>query len=258
MPRLPRRALLLLACCVAPIVIARAETPPLLAKAIQQWSEGAGDVAFTQRAKVFLDDGSVKEERLERFDPSLPDSQRWHLIEFNGKAPTDEERKKVEGRKNSKPRKKVEKSPVDFLDLDHATMARETPETVQFEVAVRPETSRLLDVEKIGILITVEKERGTIAHIIATLREPMRVLLGIANISNFELDVAIEPPDEKAVPPQKNGEVSSDSTARVKMSKFGYPTEYRWSDFKRVMSYAGPKKASVTDDGRIVEPKPAP
>jgi hypothetical protein len=253
--RLPFSPLMLLAGVVA-CVSARAETPPLLATAVKHWTEGAGDVAFTQRARVFLDDGSVKEERLERFDPSRPDSQRWHLIQYNGREPTDEERRKIEGRKNSKPRKKVEKSPIDFLDLDHATLTKETPTTASFEVAVRPETSRLLDVEKIAILITVEKEHGNIAHISATLREPMRVLLGIANITNFDLDVGIDPPNENAVPPQKSGEVSSDSTARVKMSKFGYPTEYRWSDFKRVPSYAGPKQVSVTADGRIVEPKP--
>jgi hypothetical protein len=247
------RSLPLLA-CFALNAVAFAETPPLLAKAFKQWSAGAGDVAFTQRACILLDDGSVKEERLERFDPSRPDSQRWHLIEYNGKAPTDEERRKIEGRKNSKPRKKVEKSPVDFLDLDHAALVKDTPANASFEVSVRPETSRLLDVEKIAILITVEKEHGTIAHISATLREPMRVLLGIANITNFDLDVAIDPPNENAVPPQKSGEVRSDSAARVKMSKFGYPTEYRWSDFKRVPSYAGPKQVSVTADGRIVEP----
>ncbi len=244
--------------CIALAASARAETPPLLARAIQHWTEGAGDVAFTQRAKVFLDDGSVKEERLERFDPSLPDSQRWHLLEYNGKPPTAEERQKIEGRKNSKPRKKVEKSPVDFLDLEHAAMDKETPTTARFEVGVKPETSRLLAVEKITIHITVDKEHATIAHITATLREPMRVLLGLANITNFDLDVGIDPPDENAVPPQKSGAVSAASTARVKMSKFGYPTEYRWSDFKRVPSYSGPKRVSVTSDGRIVEPKSAP
>ena len=238
----------LLLTCVTLAAPAFAETPPLLAKALRHWSEGAGDVAFTQRARVFLDDGSLKEERLERFDPSLPDSRRWHLIEFNGKPPTDEERQRVEGRKNSRPRKKIEKSPVEYLDLDHAALVEDTPASARFDVGVRPETSRLLAVEKISVFITVEKEHETIAHISATLREPMRVLLGLANITNFDLDVDIEPPNENTVPPQKSGKVSSDSTARVMMSKFGYPIEYRWSEFKRVPSYSERKQVSVSEE----------
>lgn len=233
---------------------AHAATLPLLAKAIAQWTEGAGDVAFTQRARVFNDDGSIKEERLERYDPSLPDSQRWHLLKFNGQEPNDEQRKKWEVRKNSKARKKFNKSPLDYLDVDHATVSKESPTTVRFEVPVKPETFRLLDLEKLAILITVEKEHGTISHISATLREPMRVLLGVANVTNFDLDVGIEPPSESFDPKKQAGEVKADSSARVMMSKFGDPTEYRWSEFKRVPSYTGPKKVSEAEDERPARP----
>lgn len=235
----------------------RAETPPLLAKAFEHWTAGAGDVAFTQRARVFNDDGTVKEERLERFDPSLPDNQRWHLIEFNGKEPNDEQRKKWEVRKNSKARKKFNKSPLDYLDVDTATLVKDSPATARFEVPVKPETSRLLDFEKLAVLITVEKAHGTIAHISATLREPMRVLLGVAKVTDFDLDVGIESPTGHPKTDAKAGEVKSDSTARVKMSKFGDPTEYVWSEFKRVKTYAGPKQVSTTDAASPPEAAPA-
>ena len=62
---------------------ARAETPPLLAKAIAQWVAGQEDLAFTQQTRFFFNDGRVKEERVERYDPALPDSQRWRLIEVD-------------------------------------------------------------------------------------------------------------------------------------------------------------------------------
>ena len=58
-----------------------AGTPPLLAEAIQRWTAGKGDWAFTQETRTFLADGQVKEERIECYDPSLPDLQRWRLIE---------------------------------------------------------------------------------------------------------------------------------------------------------------------------------
>jgi len=82
----------------------RAQEPPLLAKALQRWIAGQGDLAFTQRTRIFLSDGGVKEERVERYDPSLPDSRRWRLIEVNGLTATTEQRERWEARKNGRPR----------------------------------------------------------------------------------------------------------------------------------------------------------
>src|ERR1700689_4145484 len=62
----------------------RAEVPAPLATAIQRWTAGRGDMAFTQETKRFRSDGGLKDDRVERFDPSLPDSRRWRLIEVNG------------------------------------------------------------------------------------------------------------------------------------------------------------------------------
>src|ERR1035441_868847 len=93
----------------------RAETPPLLAKAVELWATGREDLAFTQQTRFFLDDGKVKAERIERYDPSLPDSRRWRLIEVDGRPATDEQRKKWESSKNQHPRKKVVKSPTEYF-----------------------------------------------------------------------------------------------------------------------------------------------
>jgi hypothetical protein len=215
-----------------------AATPPLLARALAQWATGEDDLAFTQQTRYFLDDGTVKEERVERYDPSLPDHQRWRLLEVNGRPATDEQRRKWEGRKNGKPRKKVSKSPAEYLDVEHAVPVDETVRSVRFEIALRPETARLLTVENISVLITVEKESGRVAHIAAALRQPIRVLLGLARITDLDLDVRIEPEDED--PASNAGEVDTGSTARVAISKFGSPMEYHWSDFKRVDSYHEP------------------
>lgn len=217
----------------------RAEMPPLLAKAVEQWATGREDLAFTQQTRFFLDDGQVKEERVERYDPSLPDSRRWRLLEVDGRPATFEQRQKWETRKNGKPRKQVVKSPAEYLDLEHATLVGETPGRARFEIGLRPEAARLLAVEKIAVVITVDKERGTIARIAATLRQPISVLLGLARITDLDLDVRIEPAGADSA--QKSGEVQIGSTARVAMSKLGYPMEYNWSDFKRVTSFGGRK-----------------
>lgn len=221
----------------------RAETPALLAQALAQWGAGREDLAFTQQTRTFLDDGTVKEQRIERYDPSLPDRQRWRLMESNGHAATAAQRQKWETWKNGKPRKQVSKSLAEYLELEQATLLHETAKHAQFEVGLRPEVARLIAVEKISVIVTVDKESGTIAHIAATLREPIRVLLGLAKIIDLDLDVRIEPVEGD--PALKSGEVQMGSTARVMMSKLGDPLEYRWSDFKRVTSYAPAKAAGV-------------
>jgi len=217
----------------------RAETPPLLTKAIVQWAAGREDLAFTQQTRFFTDDGRVKAERVERYDPSLPDSVRWRLIEVDGRPATIEQREKWEARKNGKPRKKVVKSPAEYLDLDHATLMDETSQSARFEIDLRQDQAHLLAVEKIAVVITVDKEFGCIAHISATLRQPIRVLLGLARITDLDIDVSVEPANEDSA--QQSGEVQSGSTARVAMSKLGYPMEYNWSDFRRVTSFGGAK-----------------
>lgn len=219
----------------------RAEAPPLLAKAMSQWAEGRDDLAFTQLSRFLNDDGSLKEERLERYDASLPDKQRWRLLEVDGRPATEAQREKMEAPKNGKPRKKVLKSPVEYLDFEHAKLLDETNATARFDVGLRPEATRLLAVEKIAAVITVEKESGRIAHIAANLRQPIRVLLGLARITDLDIDVHIEPKDHDA--PREPSDVQPGSTARIVMSKLGSPVEYNWSDFKRVPSYRADKKA---------------
>jgi len=217
----------------------RAETPPLLAKAIAQWAAGREDLAFTQQTRFFTDDGRVKAERVERYDPSLPDSWRWRLIEVDGRPATNEQREKWETTKNGRPRKKVIKSPSEYLDLEHASLLDETVQRARFEVGLRPDKAHLLAVDKIAVVITVDKESGGIAHIAATLRQPIHVLLGLARITDLDIDVHMETATEDSA--LQSGEVQTGSTARVAMSKLGFPMEYNWSDFKRVRSFGGAK-----------------
>ena len=218
----------------------RAAPPRLLVQAFEQWSTGRDDLAFTQQTRVLHDDGKVKEERIERYDPSLPDGQRWQLISVDGRPATAEQRLKWETKKNGKSRKHTVKPPGDYLDMEHATLLDETPAEARFEVSLRPEVARLLAVEKIAVVITVDKESGSLARMAATLRQPIGVLLGLARITDLDLDVRLEVPEEDSAQPA--GEVQNGSTARVAISKLGSPMDYHWSDFKRVTSFGSPKK----------------
>lgn len=214
---------------------AKADTPALLAKAIQHWDAGLKDLAFTQRTTTLGDKDAVRETRVERYDPSLPDNQRWRLQEINGRPPTEEERRKWEDKKNGRPRKKGGKPPSDYLDLPNARLIGETGQTARFEVGLRPEAARLVPVEKLSALITVDKSTGDITHIAAILREPMKIALGLAKVTDVDFDLQVEP--EGGENKGGAGEVKPGSTAKVVLSKFGDPVEYKWSDFKRVTAY---------------------
>jgi hypothetical protein len=234
---MPRRLVLLLA-SLGGLASASpgAEAPALLAKALQRWSAEQGELAFTQQTRGFLPNGTVKEERVERFDPSLPDSRRWRLIEVNGVPATDEQSRGWESRRNAKPRRRFDKSPLDYLDLEHAGLVGETPREARYRVPIRPEAQRLVSLDDIDLVVTVDKQSGSVAGIGAALREPIRVLLGLARITELDVDIRVRPVDEAAS--HASDDVESDSTARVKMSRLGTPMEYDWSDFKRVTPFA--------------------
>ena len=132
----------------------------------------------------------------------------------------------------------MDESPYEYLDLEHATLIGETPKNARFRIPLRPEAQRLLDVEDIEVVITVDKQSGNIASIGAALREPIRVLLGLARITDLDVDFRINPVDEGS--PSTPDEVQPGSTARVTLSKLGKSVEYNWTDIKRVASFAGP------------------
>jgi hypothetical protein len=241
------------AAAVAAPVLLRADEPrdfALLKEAIAKWEAGKQDLAFTQRGRTLTDDGQVKEERLERYDPSLPDAQRWHLIEVNGKPPTEEQRNAIELRRNRKPRKKALKPPEEMLDLPRTVVAAETAKDVTFEVPLRPAAARLFQTEKLILLITVGRESHSLERVTATLREPMRVALGLARITDVDFDITTDAADDRK--PETKGEGGKDQisgTARVALTKLGERMEYEWWEFKRVDPYRGGRTADARTSG---------
>lgn len=215
----------------------RGETPALLAEAMQRWTAEMDDWAFTQRVRTF-DNDKVKLERLERYDPSRPDNQRWELLEIDGKPPTPEQREYWQQRKNRKPKRRAEKAIEDYFDFEHAKLAQETNETVRYDVPIRRDATRLVPVEKISVEVTVNKTTRTIQQITGGLREPFRVALGLAKITDVWLDVRFDPMvhDLSADP----NAAEADGAAHVVLFKMGDRAEYAWTNFKRVTPFTPP------------------
>lgn len=230
----PLRLARLLACFGLAGAELRAEVPALLARAIERWNAGKGELAFTQETKRYRQDGELRDDRIERFDPSLPDSGRWTLVTVNGKPATDEQRARSEARKNARPRKKVTEAPAHYLDLDHAVLVSETRTVARFRVPLLASAQHIVDVAGVALVITVDKETGSIARVGAVLRQAVHTLFGLAEITDLDIDLHMDP---DSAPSDSRDEVLPGSSARVKLSELGHPVEYDWTDFKRVASY---------------------
>ena len=107
---------------------------------------------------------------------------------------------------------------------------------VSYEVRLRQDAARLIGVEKIGAVVTIDKGTASIVRISSTLHQPVRVLMGLARINNLDVDLQIEPWDEM----ESQLEGAETGGGRIEMSRLGGSyAEYSWSDFRRVTEFPG-------------------
>jgi len=214
---------------------ARGDETTLLREAAANWLHERDYWAFTQLAREFEGD-TLKRERLERYDPSRPDAQRWELLQLNGRTPTAAEKAELTKGKNKKRRRHT--NPVtDYFDFDRASLVSETADTVRYELPLRSSNAWLFPVEKVALTMTIDKATRAITHVQARIQEPFRVALGLARVLDVHLDVETYLPSDDALPdadPADPAAAKPSGTARMVVSKFGDRIEYSWSDFHRV------------------------
>ncbi len=176
----------------------------------------------------------MKEERVERYDPSQPDAQRWHLLEVDGQVPTDAQRAAIEQPRNNKPRKHANKPPAEILDFPNAVVHAQTKDAVTYEVAMRADAAWLVQTQNIAVLITVGRRSKAVEHVAVSLRSTVRVALGLAKITDVDFDLSF---DETAKKGRDDDEAEGKASASI--TKLGRRMEYAWSEFKRVQIYGG-------------------
>lgn len=206
-------------------------TPSLLESSVDSWLGERDHWAFTQRA-VEYDDGKPH-ERLERYDPSKPGNGRWTLLQIDGKTPTPEQRAAWAKKKFKKNPRKFDSPIGDYFDFREAKVVAETPKLVRYEVPLRNDKRWLFDTDKVRVVVTINKETRALEHLSANVREPVKVLLGIAKITEGAVDLNFLPFDVDA--PKSPDAAQPQGSARVSVSKPGGRVEFTWSDFKRVL-----------------------
>jgi len=183
--------------------------------------------AFTQLVREF-DGKELKQERLERYDPSRGNAERWKLISIDGRPPTGKEVAEWSDRKNKKKRK-GKPGLADNFDFASAKVVEETPQIIRYELPLRSGIEWLFPINKVELLITINKNGPALEQVQARISEPFRVALGLARILDIDLDVQMEPP-----PTADPADAKPSGTASAVVTKFGDRVEYFWSEFKRV------------------------
>jgi hypothetical protein len=217
-------------CLVAAACVRAAEAPPLLERAVEDWLGERDHWAFTQRAVEYDNDGP--RERLERFDPSKPGDQRWTLLAIDGQPPTDAQRAAWAKKKFKKNRRRFDQPLGDYFDFAGAKLLSETPELMRYEVPLRTDKSWLFPIDKVRVTVTVNKQTKALEHLSANVREPFKVLLGIARILGGDVDLSFLNLDADVAPAPESTQPTG--TAKVTVTRFGERVEFTWSDFKRV------------------------
>jgi hypothetical protein len=209
--------------------------PPVLERAVDDWLGERDHWAFTQRA-VEYDDGRPH-ERLERYDPSKPGNARWTLLAIDGKPPTPEQHAAWAKKKFKRHHRRFDSPIGDYFDFQDATVVSETSKLVRYAVPLRRDKRWLFETDKVHVIVTINKETHALEHLTATVSEPVKVLLGIAKITDGALDLNFLPFDVDA--PTGPDAAQPTGTARVSVSKPGGRVEFTWSDFKRVVPDGG-------------------
>ena len=229
--RRPMRKIFLLLCLGAALTGVRAETPPLLAQAVDKWIGERDQWAFTQFVREF-DGTMVKEERVERYDPSQPGDRRWQLLSVNGRPPSAETLTVWQKRKMKK-RLNAGKSLGDFFDFAQATVADETEKAVRFHLSLRNDHPWLFPLTRVNVLVTVNKTAIAIDKIEAGIEEPFYVALGLGRVMGLDFDLQMNPSVQRGETDNPQA-AKPDGTARAVVNKLGERVEYAWSEFKRV------------------------
>ncbi|ACB74006.1 hypothetical protein [Opitutus terrae] len=239
------RLALLLLLVAAPAVHAARDVREmtLLRRVAEEWLGERDRWAFTQFVREY-DGKELKQERLERYDPSRGYADRWQLISINGRPPTAEEWGQWNKRKNKKARRDRPTIAQNF-DFEAAKVLEETPEIVRYELPLRSSVEWLFPINKVELIVTIDKTgpAPALAQVQARISEPFRVALGLARILDIDLDVQMEPP-----PPQTPAEAKPSGTAQAVVTKLGDRIEYFWSDFQRVTPRLGQTESDAAEN----------
>lgn len=170
---------------------------------------------------------------VERFDPSRPVGGQWTLLQYQGRAPTEEEAKKYRKSRPSDssvgPQANFQKGDVEPGSL---TLVREDAERAEFKGAFRDESAgadRMLG--HLVLNLTVSKQRPHVEKYTLSLPEPYSPVLGV-KMNELQVEAVYLPPESDR-PPLPSTHTSR-FVGRILLISTGEALRVTFSDFARV------------------------
>jgi len=231
---LPRRATgIYFILLVVSGALLRADVPPLLQEIAARWTEDRPQWGFTQLVRETGRDGEVR-EWLERFDLSRGYDRRWELLEIDGRTPTADEAGAWSQRKN-RGRRRLPKSWLEYVDLEHATLRGENARLIRYEVPLKRIAGGLFPGDKVAVMLTIDKQTHAIEHARVRVDEPFNVALGLAEVVEVNANVALppEPGDGAGPAPAAGSDDNPSGSVSAVINRLGKRVVYTWSDFRR-------------------------
>lgn len=199
--------------------------------------------AYTEHRLVRDSKGRVKSETVLRHDPSRPYPEQWVPLQIDGREPTERDRARFRRRgeqsANSEsqfgyvrhPDARNRRSLGELIQLEHATIARETPTHLVFEVPLLKQGNERFPPEKFQVLTRIRREGAVLENISVNLRESFRSRL-VVKVKSGEgtLDFALVDPK---YPPALVA-IEGDAVASVLFVNVGGSMELKRTELRHV------------------------
>jgi hypothetical protein len=209
-----------------------AGAPAPLAEALRAFSQERDRWAYTEHFTSRDRKGATKETRVIRFDPSLAPEDRWALLEEDGRVADERAQRKFRRQMTKDGDKRIKLS--EYLQLDRATVVRESPGETVYEVPLRKENNDRLPPDKFQVLVTLSRSPARLAAIDVVLREPMRMAL-VAKVRSGGASIRFARASEEHGPVVHA--VSGQGEATVLLVRVGGSFRAERSEFKRVTPF---------------------
>ena len=264
--RRPPFVLLLLA--LLSLLPARAEetegVPPLLLDALTKYAADFDHWAYTETRTTADEHGVPQSVAQVRFDPSRPYGVQYQPLLIDGKPPTKRQlesyrrrgekrgdkllKDEEEGRTASS---RLQHFSIDggkaSVDLAHATVVAEDAASVTYEVPMRNDGRATFPIEKVQLLVRVNRAGRVFEHVDLRQRESIRLKL-VFKITGASGGVDFAPVNATHAPAVVR--MRGDFSATLLFMKLEASFESKRADFKRVKPYSerfgvkiGPMKA---------------
>lgn len=177
---------------IGSVAAARAAVPPLLDAAIHKLVADEDHWAFTEKVQEYDRKGKpIGGTTIERYDPSQPFERQWQLFQYRGHAPTPQETASWHRARDRMMKRHGEKGLGDVLDLDHATVAVQSPDTTTFLVPIRKGASPHFPADKLEVFMDVDRKMQALRAFSLRPKGPFR-LAGVIKVDAGEVDGRLE------------------------------------------------------------------